>query len=75
MLALLVLATALVADAAPPALAQAPRLYVLAYAPDGQWLAGMSDDGQIRFWNTASTVPRTAAPQPSPKRMQLPRSL
>jgi WD40 repeat protein len=62
MLALLVLATALVADAAPPALAQAPRLYVLAYAPDGQWLAGMSDDGQIRFWNTADGAPiRTIA--------------
>jgi WD40 repeat protein len=63
---LAVAAATLVADgtAAASAIEPPSRLYVLTYAPDGHWLAGMGDDGQIRFWNTADGAPLRTSPPP-----------
>ena len=62
-------ALVLLAAGVPPAAFQhAERLYVLAFAPDGEWLAG-AGAGTIRLWRTSNgaTIRTIATDEPLPR--------
>ena len=59
----------LAAGPAPGAFQHAGRLYVLAFGPDGEWLAGAGADRTIRLWRTSNgaTIRTIATDEPLPR--------